>query len=395
MMTFSLFTAYAQAEDLNSQKNKADAAVGNAQAGVDAAKKALLQAEALVSDAESKYAAAQSVLAAAQRTANEAVRIQAERAKELYAAEQALIQATIQVQIGQSKIDTQQKAINAYARAIVQDSMPLVSVAMLFNLNTTASLANRVQWNETVLMNNQIDLDNLRKLQLELVAAQDACEEARQLAEEARQAADRQVEIAQAAQQAAEQAQEAAQAALGEVMTMRDMAAKLVSAKGAELTAAQDELKAINAKIAEEKRKESEAANQPKPPSSSSSSPPSPPKPTSAPPPAPPPPGGALTPAQAQSAAYGMLGAYGWGDAQFQCLVNLWNRESGWRWNAENPYSGAYGIPQSLPGSKMASAGADWKTNAVTQIKWGLGYIKNRYTTPCGAWSFFQSNNWY
>jgi uncharacterized protein YabE (DUF348 family) len=90
-----------------------------------------------------------------------------------------------------------------------------------------------------------------------------------------------------------------------------------------------------------------------------------------------------------------MLDSYGWGDDEFSCLVSLWNRESGWRVNAANRHSGAYGIPQALPGSKMASAGADWQTNPATQIKWGLGYIKGRYSTPCGAWSTFQSRGWY
>ncbi|MDR0592088.1 MAG: ubiquitin-like domain-containing protein [Bifidobacteriaceae bacterium] len=90
-----------------------------------------------------------------------------------------------------------------------------------------------------------------------------------------------------------------------------------------------------------------------------------------------------------------MLDSYGWGDDQFACLVSLWNRESGWRVNAANRSSGAYGIPQALPGSKMASAGSDWQTNPATQIKWGLGYISGRYSTPCGAWGAFQSKGWY
>jgi hypothetical protein len=72
----------------------------------------------------------------------------------------------------------------------------------------------------------------------------------------------------------------------------------------------------------------------------------------------------------------------------------LWQRESGWRYNAENP-SGAYGIPQALPGSKMATAGADWQTNPATQIKWGLGYIQSRYGTPCSAWAFEEANGFY
>ncbi|SDT69605.1 lytic transglycosylase domain-containing protein [Actinoplanes derwentensis] len=85
----------------------------------------------------------------------------------------------------------------------------------------------------------------------------------------------------------------------------------------------------------------------------------------------------------------------GFGIAEFPCLNELWDHESGWNYKAENRSSGAYGIPQSLPGSKMASAGADWKTNPATQIKWGLGYIKGRYKTPCGAWNNFQQNGNY
>ncbi|HWS32045.1 MAG TPA: lytic transglycosylase domain-containing protein [Actinoplanes sp.] len=87
--------------------------------------------------------------------------------------------------------------------------------------------------------------------------------------------------------------------------------------------------------------------------------------------------------------------AAGFGIAEFPCLNKLWDHESGWNYKAENRSSGAYGIPQSLPGSKMASAGADWKTNPATQIKWGLGYIKGRYDTPCGAWNFFQDRGHY
>lgn len=86
---------------------------------------------------------------------------------------------------------------------------------------------------------------------------------------------------------------------------------------------------------------------------------------------------------------------YGWGTDQFNALVQLWTRESGWNYRAENPSSGAYGIPQSLPGSKMATEGADWRTNPETQIRWGLKYIKGRYGDPLGAWAHFQAHNWY
>ena len=85
---------------------------------------------------------------------------------------------------------------------------------------------------------------------------------------------------------------------------------------------------------------------------------------------------------------------YGWGSGEFTCLVSLWNKESGWNYQAYNS-SGATGIPQALPGSKMASAGSDWQTSARTQIIWGLGYISSVYGSPCSAWSHSQSVGWY
>jgi hypothetical protein len=100
-------------------------------------------------------------------------------------------------------------------------------------------------------------------------------------------------------------------------------------------------------------------------------------------------------PGSAQAYAYGAVAARGWGEDQYSCLVSLWNRESGWRVNAMNSSSGAYGIPQALPGSKMATAGGDWETNAGTQIEWGLGYISGRYGSPCGAWAHSEDMGWY
>jgi hypothetical protein len=90
-----------------------------------------------------------------------------------------------------------------------------------------------------------------------------------------------------------------------------------------------------------------------------------------------------------------MLGQFGWSASQFSCLQPLWEHESGWSVTAQNPSSGAYGIPQALPASQMASAGPDWQTNAATQIKWGLTYIQSRYGSPCGAWSHEESVGWY
>jgi hypothetical protein len=112
----------------------------------------------------------------------------------------------------------------------------------------------------------------------------------------------------------------------------------------------------------------------------------SPPPVSSAPPP---------SPGTAQSIAYSMLPSFGFNaKTEFPCLDNIYTRESGWRYNAENA-SGAYGIPQALPGSKMATAGADWATNPATQIKWGLGYIRDRYGSPCQAWSYWQAHGYY
>jgi hypothetical protein len=96
-----------------------------------------------------------------------------------------------------------------------------------------------------------------------------------------------------------------------------------------------------------------------------------------------------------QHIAMAMLGSYGWSSSQFGCLQSLWDAESGWNIYASNPSSGAYGIPQALPGSKMASAGPDWQTSAATQIRWGLGYIKGLYGSPCGAWAHEEADAWY
>ncbi|SEG29710.1 Transglycosylase SLT domain-containing protein [Nonomuraea solani] len=111
---------------------------------------------------------------------------------------------------------------------------------------------------------------------------------------------------------------------------------------------------------------------------------------------------GGASAAQAQSSqtsrnksiAKPMVAKRGWDKAQFRCLERLWARESGWNHRAGNR-SGAYGIPQALPGHKMASSGRDWRTNPRTQIAWGLGYIKLRYGSPCRAWGHFRSHGWY
>ncbi|MCX6400252.1 MAG: lytic transglycosylase domain-containing protein [Propionibacteriales bacterium] len=102
-----------------------------------------------------------------------------------------------------------------------------------------------------------------------------------------------------------------------------------------------------------------------------------------------------LSESEPRDIARALLAEFGFSSDQFGCLDSLWTRESGWRWNADNPSSSAYGIPQALPGSKMSSAGSDWATNPATQIRWGLGYIEDRYGSPCAAWGHSESHNWY
>lgn len=104
----------------------------------------------------------------------------------------------------------------------------------------------------------------------------------------------------------------------------------------------------------------------------------------------------ANTPDGAKATARAMAAErYGWGEGEFSCLVSLWTKESGWDYQAYNPNGGATGIPQSLPGDKMAAAGSDWRTNATTQISWGLDYIQRAYGSPCAAWGHSQAVNWY
>lgn len=100
-------------------------------------------------------------------------------------------------------------------------------------------------------------------------------------------------------------------------------------------------------------------------------------------------------PGSVKAFALAQVESKGWDYDQFSCLVKLWERESNWRWNATNKSSGAYGIPQSLPATKMAKAGADWRTNPETQVRWGIGYIDGRYGSPCAALVHSDEHNWY
>jgi hypothetical protein len=102
-----------------------------------------------------------------------------------------------------------------------------------------------------------------------------------------------------------------------------------------------------------------------------------------------------LTQADPRTLTKALMPLYGLASSEFGCIDSIWSQESGWNVHADNPSSSAYGIPQALPGSKMSSAGPDWQNSAETQIKWGLGYIRDRYGSACSAWSYKQSHGWY
>lgn len=190
----------------------------------------------------------------------------------------------------------------------------------------------------------------------------------------------------------------ATDAALEEVAEVRaatvDLRGALDDAEKAKKAEEEAERKAAEEEAAREAAEAEAAAAEAAAAESAASSAPAP-SGESAPAPAAAPPVVSVDPGSAQAIARDMAAARGWGDGEFSCLVSLWDRESGWNAAAYNASSGAFGIPQALPGNKMASAGADWQTNPATQIAWGLGYIGDRYGSPCGAWGHSQSVGWY
>lgn len=250
----------AQAEDLNAEKERVDAAVVQAQSDVDQSSAELIAAQNRVAQARSQVAEARSVLEAAQADLEDAQALEAQKAAELEQADKDLALARAKEAEGQAKVDAQKDAVGEYARSIYQDSLPLISVATIFNTNTTASLANRIQWTDTVLTTNQVDLDHLRDLQTELEAARSDSEDAQARADQAKQEADAQVEVTQAAEQAAAYAHSALQSALADEQAAQDAAQEALDADEAQLAALQVEQDQVNERIAEQARKAAEEA---------------------------------------------------------------------------------------------------------------------------------------
>jgi hypothetical protein len=169
--------------------------------------------------------------------------------------------------------------------------------------------------------------------------------------------------------QAARQAQ--LEAAAAKAAAAKAAAAKAAAAKAAAAKAAAAQQQAAQQQAAQQQAPQQQAAQAPAQPAATAPS------------------------GSPQQVAEQMLSQFGWSSSQFACLQPLWAHESGWNVYASNPGSGAYGIPQALPGSKMASAGPDWQSDAATQIRWGLQYIQGTYGSPCAAWSHEEADGWY
>ena len=228
-------------------------------------------------------------------------------------------------------------------------------------LTTSVAMLSNYKYLETPRIYELVDTTNERVAPVEAAIA-----EADRIA----------AEEAAAAQAAAEQAA-AEQAAAEKAAAEKAAADKAAADKAAANKAAADKAAADKAAAAEKAAAAPKATAAPKASAA----------PTQAAP---------ANPTGSQAIARDMMSSkYGWGSDQLSCLVKLWDKESGWNVNAYNASSGATGIPQALPGSKMASAGSDWATNATTQISWGLGYIKSTYGTPCAAWAKSQAVGWY
>jgi len=382
----------AHADNLNNKKHDTQTQIDNNNAQTSKDQAALAQAAAALQTAQQNLVDAQADLVAKQQARQDA---QAEDARLSTAASQAqktltarqadLTAAQQAVTDGEANIQSQRNTIGSVVQSTAQQNTTLVSWAIALSDLSAPQLSDRIQWASQAFEASQNAMNQLLDAQTQLQAAQDKAQKAEQKAEAAQTAAK------QAAQAAADHLTATRRAEASAMQAQQDVSTKVAATNKAQATASAA-VKADNAKTAQLKQqlakieqqiKDAAAAvkhvtNPPAPPSG-------PTKPT----------GLNTSPSAAQTIARNLMPNYGFAASQFSCLVNLWNYESGWRMNARNSSSGAYGIPQALPATKMASAGADWRTNATTQIKWGLGYIKSRYGSPCGAWAHERAHSWY
>jgi len=377
----------AHADGLDDQKNSTQTQIDSNNAKTSQDQTTLNQAAAALQSAQGKLINAQATLVAKQQAVQdakaEAARLAglATQAEQQLADRQADLKAAQQaVTDGLAKIESQRQAIGLIAQTTAQQNTTLLSFAIVFSGFDTSTFNDHIQWASQVFNASQNAMDQLLAAQAQLQQAQLLAQQAEQAASDAQAAAQKASQAAadglaaaQGAEAAAKQAQQTVTAQLAATQKAQAAAQAAVDADKAKQAQLQQQLAQIEQQIVDAQAAVEHASSTPAPTS----------------------PGPTVSPGSAQAIAQNLMPNYGFGADQFGCLVKLWNYESGWRVNARNPSSGAYGIPQALPATKMASAGSDWLTNATTQIKWGLTYIKARYGTPCGAWSHEMSNNWY
>ena len=335
-------------------------------------------AKASVAATQAEVTKINGLLTQLQNTASVAANLAIKRASEYSAAEQALQAATARSTLLRSQADAaeqkasslrQQSGILTEQLARAGGSGLTASILLsgkqasklLYKLGAVANLSEQA----SSLFKAAAQQSNVAK---SVSAEADAAEKERQSLATAAQAS---LAAAQAAQRAAD-AQVAAEQA-----TNQTLVAQLASLQNT--TSQLEQQYAVGQQVAAEQAAAAAAASRGNSGSTGYA----------------PPPGVTVDPAAAQAYAEGAIGAYGWSGDQWGCLLSLWTRESGWRADAYNVSSGAYGIPQSLPADKMATAGPDWQTNADTQINWGLAYIRSAYGSPCGAWAHEGVYNWY
>lgn len=362
-----------------SQIDKNSAQTSKDQKTLNQASVALLQAQRALVNAQADLASKQQARQQAQAEDTQLAGL-AEQAGRTLAARQADLRTAEQaVADGQAKVAAQHDTIGQVAQAAVQQNSTLLSWSMVLTDFDMSNISDRLQWATQSFASSEHAFDDLVTAQTQLQQAQARAQQAEQSAAAAKtaaaaasQAASDHLVVTKNAEAAAQQAQ---QSVTTQVAASRSAEARAQAAIKADKTKAAQLKKQLA--LIEQQIKDSAASVKHVTTVSAT------------------PARGGTSAASAQAIAKSLLGNYGFSTSQFGCLVNLWNYESGWRYTARNKSSGAYGIPQSLPASKMASVGPDWLTNPTTQIKWGLGYIKGRYGTPCGAWSHELSHGWY
>jgi len=373
------------ADDLNTTKDNTQSQINansnqtsQDQATLSQASAALLQTQQALVQAQADLVGKQQATQDAQAE-DATLAAAAAQAQQTLTARQADVQAAQQaVAAGEANIQAEQNTIGAVAQATVQQNTNLTALSMLLTGLDSSDLSDQIQWTSQVFSASQNAMDELQQAQTQLQQAQDQAQQAeaaaaaaQAAAQQASQAAAAHLAVTQQAEATAQQAQQTVAAQLDANKTAQANAQAAVNADNAKQAQLQQQLAQVEQQIAEAAAAAARVSTPSAPPPSS------------------------VSVADAQAIAKSLMPNYGFGSDQWGCLVNLWNYESGWRVNARNPSSGAYGIAQSLPPSKYDSVGTDWLTNPTTQIEWGLGYIKGRYGNPCGAWAHEMAHNWY